>query len=208
MGCAALNSPPCVFSTSVVFAGCGVLKPLKRPDLGASGAFNVAALLAFSVPSVVASLFCEAPNKLKPGLLVAGVAVGVLAGLASDAKRFGLGLSAAVLLVWSAGLKPPNILFDVVEVLSWACGVDVGVKRDGVEFVVVGSFANGLFGGADAVGGLALGAAELGVPKRPTEGLSFFCAVEPKLKRLGAGAVAEALSEPCELVPKPPKAVF
>jgi hypothetical protein len=29
--------PDCDFSIPAVFAGCGVLKPLKRPDLLASG---------------------------------------------------------------------------------------------------------------------------------------------------------------------------
>lgn len=47
-GCA-VNIPAFAWSLSAVFAGCGVLKPLKIFALGASGALNMGALAGFSL---------------------------------------------------------------------------------------------------------------------------------------------------------------
>jgi hypothetical protein len=47
--------PACDFSIPEVFAGCGVLKPLKRPDLFASGFCRVGAKEGFSDASDVVS---------------------------------------------------------------------------------------------------------------------------------------------------------
>lgn len=58
---AALNSPPWVVADSVVFAGCGVLKPLKRLFFGASGAFKVDVPEDFSLLFEAVSVFCVAP---------------------------------------------------------------------------------------------------------------------------------------------------
>jgi hypothetical protein len=147
-------------------------------------------------------------------VLVAGVATGVLAGLESPANGFGLGVSAVVMLLDSAGfLRLPNRLLEVAEAFSCAGGAcDVApnpLKGVEVVFVGVGRFANGLLAGTDA-GVLVLDAAAFEVPNRLVDGavvgaLSAFCAVVPKLNKFEAGAVAAALGVSCALVPNPLK---
>jgi hypothetical protein len=103
LGCAALNRPACGFSTSVVFAGCGVLKPRKRLDRSASGAFDVAVPEGFwEAAEEFVSLFCDVPKMLKSGVLAAG------GGLASDENKLALGVSAEPLALCSGALMLPN----------------------------------------------------------------------------------------------------
>ena len=95
-GCA-VNKPACCFSTSAVFAGCGVLKPpVKRLGLLAAGASDVA---GFGVASL--SLLCVAPKRLSLGVVAAA------GGFASVANGFALGVSAgAAAVCWEAVTLP------------------------------------------------------------------------------------------------------
>jgi hypothetical protein len=79
--------------------------------LGASGALSVAEL---------ESLSCAVPKMLNPELL-AGAAAGGVAGFASDANGFDLGVSAAAVLLGSSGfLRLPNKFVEGAGVLSCA----------------------------------------------------------------------------------------
>jgi hypothetical protein len=100
-GCA-VNMPAWDLSTPAVFAGCGVLKPLNRLGLLASGAFEDAASTGLS--AVLASLFCAASKRLNPGVL----AVVVGGGLANEANKFGFGVSEGALAAGSGALTLLN----------------------------------------------------------------------------------------------------
>jgi hypothetical protein len=176
-----------------VFAGCGVLNPLNMLALGASGALNIEVLDDWPVDLDALSLLWLAP-KVKPVLLAAGVAAGVLLGFASEANRFGLGVSDDASFVCSVGFRLPNGLA-VAGAFSCAWGVCwVPAPNSEVVLVAVWRFAKGLLAGADA-GVLAACAAALEAPKRLVDGagvaaVSGFGVVEPKLNRPAEGAVA------------------
>lgn len=195
-----MNIPPCDFSTSVVFAGCGVLNGWNRLDFGASGAFTVAAPL---------SLF--APNRLNPELLP--VAAGVSSGFGSAANGFGLGASVDAVLRDSSGfLRLPN-KFDGVPAVS---AEDL--------FSVVGRFANGLLGAELVVPKrLVEGAVDVALSDFCAVALKLNrfdagavavafgvpCALVPRPpKGLLCFGVSELLSLFCALEPKPPKMLF
>ncbi len=210
---AALNSPPWVVAGSVVFAGCGVLKPLKRLFFGASGAFKVDVPEDFLLLLAAGSEFCVAPKRLNPVVGAAGVAAGLLLGFPKEANR--LGVSVVALLLGSAGFMLPNRLFEGVCAFSSALGVCVveskGLNRDDEDVLgAVGRLANGLL--ADVLAGVNAGAlgvavAALESPNRLVDGAVAVLAagVAPKLNKLLAGAVLTALSVACALVPKPLK---
>jgi hypothetical protein len=192
--------PALACSLSDVFAGCGVLKPLKRFGLGASGAWNNGALAVLSLSLGVLSLFWDAPNML----LKSGA--GVLAGLASPAKRLGLGVSGAALLVCSAGFALLKKL-GVAGVCSCAFGVSCvwpKLNFGALAFVDVCSPEKRLPEGAGAG---VLAPPNMFVDGAGDAGSAGFGAAEPKLKRLVEGAaavVAGVLSVPCVLgAPKP-----
>lgn len=226
LGCA-VNMPAWGLSAPAVLAGCGVLKPLNKLGLLASGAFEGAGSEGFSA-FVLVSLFCTAPKKLSPG--VPGVVVG--AGLASEANRFGLGVSEGALAAGSGALTLLNReglgvpaasvgslmalkgLPAAAGVCSWALGV-CWPKVKGVDgSVALGSEANGLPAGADAgvpadAKRFEAGAVDV-VPAVPNmfdagaedDVLALDCALEPKpLNKVDEGAVAVALPMLCALVP-------
>ena len=193
-----------------------MLNPWKRPDFGASGAFNVAAPEDFSVLADTASLLCKDPNRLKPGAVAVGVAVGVLFGFASEANKFGFDDSASAPAFGSAGFKMLNKLFEETAGLSCVRGVcevrAVGLNKDEDVLGAVGRLANGLPADVSA-GALVVGVAVLENPNKLVDGavvlvVSGVCVVEPKLNRLPAGAVAGVLSLPGALVPNPLKMLF
>jgi hypothetical protein len=176
-----------------VFAGCGVLNPLNMLALGASGALNIEVLDDWPVELDALSLLWLVP-KVKPVLLAAGVAAGVLLGFASEANRFGLGVSDGASPACSVGFRLPNRLV-VAGAFSCAWGV-CWVPAPNIEVVLVAlwRFAKGLLAGADA-GVLVACAAALEAPKRLVDGagvaaVSGFGVVEPKLNRPAEGAVA------------------
>ena len=117
----ALNIPALACSLFDVFAGCGVLNPLNMFALGASGALNIEVLEGWLVDLEALSLLWFTP-KVKPVLLAAGAAAGVLLGFTSEANKFGLGVSDGALPLVSAGFALPNILV-VAGAFSCAWGV-------------------------------------------------------------------------------------
>lgn len=187
-----------------------MLKPRNRLDLSASGAFD-ASVVASWLDSEDVLFVGVAPNKLNPGLLAGGCD-----GFARDVNMFDLGVSDAVpvlcsgLLILlnrfglgadatsSGSLIAAKGLLEVGKAVS--CALEVCCpKLKGVEAVVVaGNDANELLAGADA--------GVLDVPKKFVDGamdvaLLLLCALAPKLKRLGVGAVAVEPPWFCELVP-------
>jgi hypothetical protein len=116
-----LNIPVLACSLFDAFAGCGVLNPLNMFVLGASGALNIEVLDDWPVNLGALSLLWLAP-KVKPVLLAAGVAAGVLLGFASEANKFGLGVSDGASPLGSVGFTLPNRLV-VAGAFSWAWGV-------------------------------------------------------------------------------------
>lgn len=87
-----------------------MLKGWNRLDLGASGALSVAELESLSL---------SVPNKLNPELVAAGAAAGGVAGFASDANGFDLGVSGAAVVLGSSGLlRLPNRFAAGAGVLS------------------------------------------------------------------------------------------
>jgi hypothetical protein len=131
---------------------------------------------------------------VKPVLLAAGAVAGVLLGFASEANRFGLGVSDAALLLGSAGFTLPNrLVVSGAFCCAWGvcCGVPVP-NREGLAPVALCRLAKGLLAGA---GVLMPCAAVVEDPKRLVDGagvaaVSGFGVVEPKLNMLAAGAVA------------------
>lgn len=117
-GWAVLKKPPSGFSASTVVAGCGVLKPLNRLEFGALELFCIAASEGFSVLLDAASCFCDVPKMLNPDVEPLGEAVVVPFGFASDVNKLGLGVSAAEMLLESAGLRLLKRLFEMPEVFS------------------------------------------------------------------------------------------